>query len=61
MAELPDNVVARAEIPRLGVDLGDFPGLDRTPPRKPLPLQIGKWQHLRKPLRRLIKRASRNI
>jgi hypothetical protein len=56
MAELPDNVIQRVEIPTL-----ELPGLDCSPPRKPLPLQLGKWQHLRKPLRRLIKRATRNL
>lgn len=61
MAESLDNVVASAEIPSLAINL-ELPGLDRSPPRKPpLPLQIGKWRHLRVPLRRLIRRASRNI
>lgn len=47
-----------SEIPRAGINL-DLPGLDRTPPRKPLPLRVGTWRHLRKPLRRILKRAYR--
>lgn len=62
MQGLPADVSLKIEIPRIGIDLGDFSSLDRSPPRKPpLPLQIGKWVHLRKPLRRLIQRATRNI